>query len=84
MEPIDELKMLCRERQVPFFDDEDLQYQLDRANGDVNLAAYRCLIIKAENSTVQVSGLTLADTHTYWLRLASSVRPSGSCIIKGG
>lgn len=84
MEPIDELKMLCREKQVPFFDDEELQYQLDRANGDVNLAAYRCLIIKAENSTVQVSGLTLADTHTYWLRLASSVRPSGSCIIKGG
>lgn len=84
MKPIDELKMLCREKQVPFFDDEELQYQLDRANGDVNLAAYRCLIIKAENSTVQVSGLTLADTHTYWLRLASSVRPSGSCIIKVG
>ena len=50
----------------------------------MNLAAYRCLIIKAENCAVQVSGLTLADTHTYWLRLASSVRPSGSCIVKGG
>jgi len=84
MEPLDELKLLCREKQVPFFDDEELQYQLERAGGDVNLAAYHCLIIKAENSTVQVSGLTLADTHTYWLRLASSVRPSGSCVIQGG
>lgn len=84
MEPLDELKLLCREKQVPFFEDEELQYQLQKADGNVNLAAYRCLIIKAENSSVQVSGLTLADTHTYWLRLASSVRPSGSCIIKGG
>lgn len=84
MDPLDELKLLCREKQVPYFDDAELQYQLERANGDVNLAAYRCLIIKAENSTVQVSGLTLADTSSYWLRLAASVRPSGSCIIKGG
>ena len=84
MEPLSELKLLCREKQVPYFDDEELQYQLERANGDVNLAAYRCLIIKAENCAVQVSGLTLADTHIYWLRLASSVRPSGSCIVKGG
>ena len=77
MEPLSELKILCREKQVPYFDDEELQYQLERANGDVNLAAYRCLIIKAENCAVQV-------THTDWLRLASSVRPSGSCIVKGG
>ena len=84
MEPLNELKILCREKQVPYFDDEELEYQLERANGDVNLAAYRCLIIKAENCAVQVSGLTLADTHTYWLRLAPSVHPPGSCIVKGG
>lgn len=84
MEPIDELRLLCREDQVPFFEETELWYQLGRAGGDVNLAAYRCLIIKAENCTVQVSGLTLPDTSAYWLRLAASVRPSGSCIIKGG
>lgn len=84
MEPLDELKILCREKQVPFFEDEELQYQLQKADGNVNLAAYRCLIIKAENCNVQVSGLTLPDTASYWLRLAASVRPSGSCIIKGG
>ncbi len=84
MEPLDELKMLCRERQVPFFDDDELIYHLDRAEGDVKMAAYRCLIIKAESCPVQVSGLTLADTSAYWLRLAASVRPSGSCVVKGG
>lgn len=84
IEPLEELKLLCRERQVPFFEEEELLYQLEKANGNVSLAAYRCLLIKAENSTVQVSGLTLADTSAYWLRLASSVRPNGSCIVEGG
>ena len=40
--------------------------------------------MEADNSTVQVSGLTLADTSAYWLRLAAAVRPSGSCIVPGG
>ncbi|MCI9274188.1 MAG: hypothetical protein HFE39_09610 [Clostridiales bacterium] len=81
MEPIDELKMLIREAQAPYFDDVELWYQLDRAGGDVELAAYRCLIIKAENCQVQVSGLSIADTSKYWLRLAASVRPSGSRVV---
>lgn len=84
MEPIEELRLLCREDQIPFFEPREMEYQLSRANGDVNLAAYRCLLIKAENCGVQVSGLTLEDTSKYWLRLAASVRPSGSCIVKGG
>ena len=84
MTPLEELKMLCREKQAPYFDDEELNYQLQRAGGDISLAAYRCLIVKAENSTIQISGLTLADTSRYWLRLAASVRPSGSCVIQGG
>lgn len=81
MEPIDELKMLIREAQVPYFENTELDYQLERAKGDVNLAAYRCLIIKAENCRLQVSGLTLEDTSKYWLRLAASVRPSGSRVV---
>lgn len=84
MGPLEELRILCQERQVPFFEDNELLYQLEKADGDVSLAAYRCLLIKAENSTVQFSGLTLADTSAYWLRLAAAVRPSGSCIVPGG
>lgn len=81
MEPLDELKLLCREKQVPYFGDAELQYQLERAGGDIDLAAYRCLVIKAESCQVQVSGLTLADTSAYWLRLAASVRPSGTRVV---
>ena len=84
MEALDELKLLCREKQVPFFEAEELQYQLERADGDVNLAAYHLLLIKAENSQVQLSGLTLADTSAYWRRLAVSYRPNSSCVMKGG
>ena len=81
MEPLDELKMLCREKQVPYFTDDELNYQLEHARGDVYLAAYRCLIMKAESCALQVSGLTLEDTSKYWLRLAASVRPSSSRVI---
>jgi hypothetical protein len=84
MEPLEELRLLCRERQVPFFENDELLYQLEKADGDVALAAYRCLLIKAENSTVQVCCFQLADTSAYWLRLAAAVRPSGSCIVQGG
>ena len=84
MEPLEELKLPSRAKQVPIFEEDGLLYQLEKAGRDVALAAYRCLLIKAENSTVQVSGLTLADTSAYWLRLAAAVRPSGSCIVEGG
>ena len=43
-----QLRINLREEQVPFFDDMELQRQLERADFDVDLASYRCLIIKAE------------------------------------
>ena len=47
----EELKMICREEDVAFFSDAELQYHLDRAGGNVDLAAYNCLCIKAEDTT---------------------------------
>lgn len=79
---IEELKMLCRETEAPFFDDAELQYHLDRANGDVELAAYTCLCIKAEDTTLTISGLTTADSSKYFRRLASQHRPTNSGILK--
>ena len=83
-EPLTELKMLLREAEVPFFSDEEIGYHLERAGGDVDTSAYRLLLIKAENSTLQLSGLTVADTSAYWKRLAAMYRPNGSCVLKGG
>lgn len=84
MEHIDQLKKNLREKQVPFFEDEELEYQLERSGNDVDVATYNCLIIKAEECSLNVSGLSLADSSAYWLRLASMYRPNCTTIVKGG
>lgn len=84
MTPLEELKLILREKDIPFFADDQLQYHLDKAEGDINTAAYRLLLIKAENNSLSLSGLSVADTSAYWRRLAAMYRPNGSCILKGG
>lgn len=84
MTNIDELKMICRENDVPFFTDEELQYYLDKNASDVKSAAYQCLLVKAEDTTLSVSGMSTADTSKYFRRLAAMNRPSHSGILKGG
>jgi hypothetical protein len=79
-EKINRLKTILRESDIPFFSDGELAEQLDRAGGDINLAVYYCAIIKAENSAITVSGLSVADSADYWLRLAASYRPSMTTI----
>lgn len=79
-----QLKLNLRERQVPFFDDMELQYQLERAENDVDAATYNCLIIKAEQCSLSVSGLSIADSSAYWLRLAAMYRPNCTTTAKGG
>ena len=63
-----QLKLNLREGQAPFFDDLELQYQLERAGHDVDTATYNCLLIKAEECALSVSGLSIADSSAYWLR----------------
>lgn len=82
MDPIEELKLILREDSCPFFDDEELAYYYKK-HGNVNDAAYTCLLLKAENTTLSVSGLNCADTSAYFLRLAQQYRRSNSGILKG-
>lgn len=79
-----QLRINLREDEIPFFDDLELQRQLERADFNVDLATYRCLIIKAEECSLSVSGLSIADSSAYWLRLAAMYRPIGTTIVKGG
>lgn len=81
---LDQLKMILREDDIPFFTDDQLSFYLDQNQGDLRRAAYQCLIIKSEDTTIQVSGLTTSDTSKYFLRLASQYRPHNSGILKGG
>lgn len=84
MEALDRLKLMIREKDCPFFTDEELGFYLEESSGDLNKAAYRCLILKSENTTLSVSGLQCADTSKYFRRLAQRYRTTNSGILPGG
>jgi len=42
------------------------------------------LLVKAEDTTLSISGISAADTSAYFRRLASKYRPSNSGTLKGG
>lgn len=77
------MKTILREEEYPTFSDDDLQFYLEENNGDVNKAIYQCLIIKAEDSSISINGLSSADTSSYFKRLAQRYRPNNSGILKG-
>ena len=82
MGEIQELKLILREESSPFFTDEEIAYYLDKNNGNINSAAYECLLLKAEDDSIQLpGGLTLANNSEYWLRLAKKYKPNGSRIL---
>lgn len=83
MQAIDELKLILREKDCPFFEDSELEYYLGKYPS-VEEAAYHCLLRKAENTTLSVAGLNCADSSKYFLRLAQGYRPTNSCTLKGG
>ena len=82
MDELTELKMILRENDMPFFSDEELEYHLKKNNNDVNATAYRCLLLKAEDTSLQISGFTSADTSKYFRRIAQQYRPNNSCILR--
>ena len=82
MGEIQELKLILREETSPFFTDEEIAYYLNKNNGNINNAAYECLLLKAEDDSIQLpGGLTLANNSEYWLRLAKRYKPNGSRIL---
>lgn len=71
-----------RETQSPYFEEDDFKHYLSKNNGDVNATIYEMLIIKSEDSTISVSGLTTQDTSGYFKRLASRYKPFNSGVLK--
>lgn len=84
MNSLEDLKTVLRESDIPFFSDQDLQFYLDENGGDFRATAYQCLLIKAEDTTLSISGLNAADSSKYFRRLASQYRPHNSGVLKGG
>lgn len=83
MSTLDDLKLVLREEDIPFFSDGQLEFYLRENGGDYRKTAYQCLLIKAENTSLSVSGLSLSDTSRYFRRLAAQYRPNNSGVLKG-
>ena len=81
MTDIEIIKKEIRDAQAPYFDADDFSYYLQKNNGDVNATIYEMLIIKSEDSTISVSGLSTSDTSSYFKRLASRYRRYNSGIL---
>ena len=83
MTDIERIKKEVREAQAPYFDDGDFEYYLSKNNGNVDATIYEMLIIKSEDSTISVSGLSTSDTSGYFKRLASKYKQFNSGILRG-
>ena len=81
MTEIEIIKKELRENQSPYFEEDDFQYYLDKNNGDLNTTIYEMLIIKSEDSTISVSGLSTQDTSAYFKRLASRFKRFNSGVL---
>ena len=55
----------------------------EKNNYDVDATIYEMLLIKAEDSTITVSGMTTDDTSGYFRRLASRYKRFNSGVLRG-
>ena len=78
IDKIAELKLILRESDIPFYTDDELRYYLNKNKGSVSDTAYECLIVKSENTQLQLAGLTIQDSAAYFRRLADTYRPRHS------
>lgn len=81
---VDRIKKILREDACPFFDEDDIEFYLSENGGNVNKTIYQMLIIKSEDTTLNVTGLNCPDTSKYFRRLAQKYRQSNSGQLKGG
>lgn len=81
---IEGIMIETRENLAPYFDENDIEYYYNKNNGDVQATIYELLIVKSEDSTISVSGLSTQDTSGYFKRLASRYKPFNSGPLSGG
>lgn len=75
---IGRIKNILRENDVEYFTDEEIAFYVDENDGDEDAAIYQMLIIKSEDTTLSISGLSTSSTSSYFKRLASMYVPSNS------
>lgn len=78
------IKAELREEMIPYFSDDDITHYLIKNKGNVGQTIYEMLIVKSEDSSITVSGLTTQDTSSYFKRLASRYKKFNSGVLSGG
>lgn len=81
---LERLKENLRESDYPFFEEAQLIRLLEEADGNVDAASYRGLIIKAEQDGIDLSDLQMESMRGYWLSLARLYRPDAGGVLKRG
>lgn len=80
MTDLERMKFILRENEMPMFEDTELQNYLDSSES-FDMALYELLLLKSENTQLQVSGLSIQDTSNYFRRLAQTYRPYNSGLL---
>lgn len=75
------VKVILREKDMPMFSDEEIQEFVDSSES-VEQALYEMLVLKSENTALNISGLTTAETSDYFRRLAFMYRPHNSGVLE--
>lgn len=75
------IRIEIRENQSPYFEDEDIQYYFQKNDGDFEATVYELLIVKSEDSSLSVSGLSTGDTSRYFKMIASKHRKYNSGVL---
>lgn len=83
MDDLDIVKIETRENVMPYFEDEEIEYYLAKNNNNLDATIYELLIIKSEDTSISVSGLSTTSTSDYFKRLASRFRKHNSGILSG-
>ena len=81
MDYLDELKLNLRENDCPFFSDEELSAYYAKNGNDIRKTTLECLLIKSQDTTLQISGLNCSDTSRYFLRLATLYETNNSRVL---
>lgn len=76
------IKFILREDEMPMFTDESIK-EFIQNSVSVESALYELLLLKSENTALNMSGLTTAETSDYFRRLASTYRPFNTGTLGG-
>lgn len=73
------LKFNLREKDSPYFTEQELERLLLKNGEDMNRASYEGLLIKAEDDSIALpGGLSVPSNRDYWLGLAKRYRTSNT------